>query len=350
MPSMSTIKITLDNRTIFRILAVVVAFMLALNFLSAVEHALTLIAISAFLAMALNPPVSYLSSKITGGSRAAATGIAYMIVLTVIMVFVSTMIPPFIDETGDFITNFPQYIEDATQGNSLTAQFVNQFNLETEIEEIANNFTNQLSDASGPLFTSIERIGATIFSVLTVLVLTFFMLVEGPAWIKRFWKTQPKKHRKHRKELATRMYNVVTGYVNGQLVIATLAGFASLIAMLLVGIPFALPLAGLVAMFGLIPLIGATLGSVLVVIVALFQGVPSAIVMAVFFLVYQQIENNVIQPYVQSKTLDVSPLLVLIAVLFGVSVGGILGGFVAIPVAAAIRILVNDWLDHRTSD
>lgn len=344
---MSTIKITIDNNTVVRILVVVVLFLLGVNFLGVVAPALTLIGISAFLAMALNPPVTYLSSKITGGSRGAATGIAYLIILTILAVFLSAMIPPLVSQMSDFIDNFPAYVDDATSGDSLAAQAVDKLNLEAELEDLANTFTDRLGDISGPVVDGIERVGIAVFSVLTVLVLTFFMLVEGPGWIREFWKTQDPKNRAKHQKIAQSMYHVVTGYVNGQLLIAFLAGVTSLFVMLLLGIPFALPLAGVVGLFGLIPLIGATLGSVVVIAVAAFQGLPTAIAMLVFFLVYQQIENNVIQPFVQSRTLDVSPLLVLIAVLFGINIGGMLGGFAAIPAAACIRILINEKLAQR---
>jgi predicted PurR-regulated permease PerM len=143
------------------------------------------------------------------------------------------------------------------------------------------------------------------------------------------------------------MYNVVTGYVNGQLLIASIAGLTSLVAMVVVGIPNAIALAGVVALTGLIPLIGATLGAVIIVAVALFQSLGQAVFMLIFFIVYQQVENNAIQPYVQSKALEISPLLVLVAVIIGVSLGGLLGGFLAIPVAACARILLLDYIEQR---
>jgi predicted PurR-regulated permease PerM len=143
------------------------------------------------------------------------------------------------------------------------------------------------------------------------------------------------------------MYNIVTGYVNGQLLIASIAGLSSLVMMVIIGLPNPIALAGVVALTALLPLIGATLGAVLVVIVALFQSLTQAILMLVFFIIYQQIENNAIQPYVQSRALDISPLLVLVAVIVGIQLGGLVGGFLAIPIAACVKILALDYVQQR---
>ena len=347
-----TVNINIDNRTIVRILIVVVAVTAGFSFVSATRNVFTLLIISGFLAMALNPPVSYLSSKITGGSRGLATGLAYLTVVSIIGVFLWAMIPPLVNQTRDFIDEVPTYIDDFAEGDDAISTFIR----DNEIDQEARDFVDGLrdgeviGDTSSRVFSGLGRIGASIVSVLTVLVLTFFMLIEGPTWLEKFWEAQPDEKREHRKKLGLRMYNIVTGYVNGQLLIALLAALSSLVAMLVAGIPQPLPLAGLVGFLGLIPLVGATLGAVVVVIVAVFQSIPTAIGMAIFFLVYQQIENNAIQPLIQSRNLEVSPLLIFVAVLFGISLGGLLGAFIAIPVAAMLRLLAIDYIDQKNAE
>ena len=346
-----TVKINIDNKTIVKILGTTFIFLFVFSFVAATRQAVTIILIAAFLAMALNPPVSYLSSKITGGSRAAATAIAYVLVLSVIGFFVWAMVPPLVSQTRAFVSDLPTYIEDASEGDSSIAQFIRDNDIEQEVQDYIDEyrFSGAIGDTSARLFSGIERIGVAIASLLTVLVMTFFMLVEGPAWLEKFWQLQPADKRQGRREIGKQMYGVITGYVNGQLLIALMAATSSLIMMLIVGLPLPLPLAGVVGLFGLIPLVGATLGSVVVIGVALFQSVPTAIAMLVFFLVYQQIENNFIQPVIQSRTLNVSPLLVFIAVLLGINIGGILGAFAAIPTAACVRIIFNEYLEARQS-
>ncbi len=343
----TTVNINIDNRTVVRVMVVGVIFFLSLHFLNALRPVLTMLVVSAFLAVALNPPVSYLTSKLPRGSRVLATAIAYIIVVLIISSFLYILIPPLIDQTSSFVDSAPEYVDQLKNGDNFAADFVNRYELDVELTNYFTDLGNRLGDISGPLFANLGRVGVAIVSVLTVLVLTFLMLIEGPDWVDKFWDTVPKDQREHRKALAHKMYNVITAYVNGQLLIALLASFFSLIVMLILGIPFALPLAGLVGLFGLVPLVGATLGSMIVIVIALFQSLGAAIAMLVFFLVYQQIENNVLQPAIQSKRLDVSPLLVLVAVVIGFTVAGFIGGFIAIPTAACARILILDVHEHR---
>lgn len=344
-----TVKLDIESKTIIRIIAVAALFIMGLSFIYQVRSAIVLLVIAFFLAMALNPPVSYLARKIPGGSRAAATGIAYLLVLTALGAFIYSTVPPLVRETQNLINNIPGYVEDFRESsdNGAIADFIERYELDQEAEELVDTLTSRLGDVSGPVVSGIGTVTGGIVSLLTVLVLTFLMLVEGPQWLETMWKYSPSERRDHNKQLAYKMYRVVTGYVNGQLLIALIAGVSSLVMMLIVGLPNPIALAGLVSVFGLIPLIGATLGSAVITIVAAFQSVQTAIVMLLFFIIYQQIENNIIQPYVQSRTLDMSPLLIFVAVILGFTAGGLLGGFIAIPTAGALRILLIDYAEQR---
>ncbi|MDX1765985.1 MAG: AI-2E family transporter [Candidatus Saccharimonadales bacterium] len=338
------VKLDIENKTIIRLFVVALAFYLGLAFVVQIRGAIVLLIISAFLAMALNPPVSYLAKKVPGGSRGLATGIAYLLVLTALGAFIYATVPPLVDESRKLIETIPERIEDFRESSNdgVVADFIDRYNLDQEAEELADTLTSRLGDVTGPIISGIGTVTGAIVSFLTVLVLTFLMLVEGPQWLELFWSYIPASKREHHQGLARRMYRVVTGYVNGQLLIALIAGTTALIMMLIVGLPNPIALGGLVAIFGLIPLIGATLGSIIITIIAAFQSLSTAVVMLLFFIIYQQIENNIIQPYVQSRTLDMSPLLVFVAVILGFNAGGLLGGFIAIPTAGALRILALD--------
>jgi len=344
---MQETKWTVDNRTVVRVMAVGFAFIIGLDIIGAIWPILKLILIAAFLAMALNPPVNYLMSKAAKGSRVLATAISYVFVVMILGLFLAIVVPPFARETADFIDDFPTYIEDLRTSDGQLSEWIRDLNLDDQLENIQENLSDVLGPANSVLLNGISAVGTFLFQLVTVLVLAFFMLIEGPGWLKHFWETQRPEFRKRYEPLMHKVYKVVTGYVNGQLLIAFIAGVTSLIAMFIAGIDYPLPLAVLVGMFGLIPLVGATLGAVVVVAFALFESVYAAVFMAVFFLVYQQVENNGIQPYVQSRNLEVSPLLVLVAVLVGASLGGLLGGFIAIPTAASIRVFYNDFHDRK---
>jgi len=179
------------------------------------------------------------------------------------------------------------------------------------------------------------------------LVLVFMMLIEGPAWIKKFWEMHPKEKVARRREVANKMYRMVTGYINGQLLIATIAATFAMVAMLIMRAVFnvdinIVPLVLIVGLVGLVPMIGNTLAAAIIVVVCLFVSLPMAIGMGIFFLVYQQIENATLQPYIQSKYNELTPLTVFVAALIGVAVAGFLGALVAIPIAGCVRILLTE--------
>ena len=199
---------------------------------------------------------------------------------------------------------------------------------------------------------SAKSVLTTFVSIITVLVLTFMMLVEGPEWVGRFIETLPDHRQKRVKNLLHSMYVLVTRFVNAQVIVAVIAGLFAAVALTIASHVFGvsvnpIALACLVVLFGIIPTIGNILAAVLVSVICLFTSAPLALTMLIYFIVYQQIENITIQPYVQSRNNDLTPMLVFIAALLGIGFGGLLGGFVAIPAAGCIKILVTDWLDDR---
>ncbi len=349
------VTVTLTNQTIIRIILLVVVTLLGLKFLNSIAHPLVLVFVAFFFALALNPAVSWISHKLKSKSRARATGVAYIFVLTILISFFSLVIPPLVRQTVDFISTVPSELRALETEDTALGRFARKHNLNDEINNLSSDFSSRFSDIREPVINTASRVGGTLVSVITVLVLTFMMLVEGPYWMAKFWDAQPEAKRAHRKQIAQRMYRVVTGYVNGQLLIALIASGFALLALLIGSTVFdtrvnAVALAGIIALTGLIPMIGNMLGASVVVLVCLFSSTPLAIAMAVFFLLYQQIENVTIQPYVQSRTNELTPLLVFIAALLGIGFGGLLGGLVAIPAAGCAKILFEDYYArHRTS-
>lgn len=349
------VKLDIDNRTIIRIALLIAGIWLTIQLVYQIRQPLFMLLLSFLLAIALNKPVNYIASRITRGKggRGLATGIAYLGVISILGIFLYLTLPPLYDETRQFINTIPETVKSLSDSSNggVIADFIEEYDLQDEADQFVSNATAKLGDVAVPVVSGAGKLASGVVGVLTVLVLTFFMLVEGPTWAKRFWSFTPKDRLKHNQKLASQMQNVVNGYVNGQLLVALLAGVSSLIMMLIVGLPNPIALAGLVGLFALIPMIGATLGSIVVILVALItDSATAAIVMLVFFIVYQQIENNTIQPYVQSKALNMSPLLILAAVIFGFALGGVLGGFVAIPIVAAAQIVIVDYLEQRQKE
>ncbi len=346
------VTINISSEAIVRVLVLVFVGFLALRFFGTISHQLELIAIAAFLALALNPAVSWLSRRLRIKSRVWATGLAYIVVLGILIAFVVVVVPPFVKQTNTFLQNVPQTLQDLREGDTPPGRLIQRYSLQDEIDNISHEIGNRASDVPGAVFSAAGRVGGVFISVLTVIVLTFMMLVEGPLWLKRIHTLLPAHKQAPYKELAGKMYRVITGYVNGQVLIAAIAAFFAMVALLIASTLTdssinIIAMGCIVFLFGLIPLIGNTLAAIVVVIISLFSSWPLAIVMAIYFPVYQQIENATLQPHIQAKNNQLTPLLVFVAALVGAGFGGLLGAFVAIPAAGCLRILLEYKFGNR---
>ncbi|MEO5627961.1 MAG: AI-2E family transporter [Candidatus Saccharimonadales bacterium] len=339
------VTINLSTEAVIRTIVLVIAALIFIKIFGRVGYQLQLIGISAFLALALNPAVTSLSKRLHIKSRIGATGLAYVVVITLLVAFVALVVPPLVRQTNDFVRTVPDTIKDLKNEDTTVGKFVKRYNLQSQIDKVSGDLSDKAGDAPSLVLSTAGRVGGAFIAMITIFVLTFMMLVEGPLWLDRFFSIMPSEKRKPYRDLARKMYKVVTGYVNGQVLIAAIAAAFAFTALTIAGHftsgstvnPAAL--AGIVFLFGLIPLIGNTLAAIVVVIICLFSSVPLAIIMAIYFPVYQQIENATLQPLIQAKSNQLTPLLVFVAALLGAGFGGLLGAFVAIPAAGCLRIL-----------
>lgn len=345
-------EVTVSNRTVVRLILLTLVTILGIRFALSVSNVLVLLFVAFFLALALNPGVSWIARNLKLKSRVAAVGISYVLVLTVLGAFLTYVVPPLVRQTVDFINDAPETIESLKTDDSSAGRFVRRYNLDEQLEGFTNNLQQRTKNFRQPVVATAGRVGNALVSIITVLVLTFMMLVEGPIWIKRYWRHMPNRRRKHDQMVAEKMYRVVTGYVNGQLLLAVIAASFAFIVLVIASTLLnvsinAVALAGILVFTGLIPMIGNTIGGVIVTAACLFVSVPLAIIMAVFFVLYQQIENVSLQPYIHSKYNELSPLLVFVAALMGIGFGGLLGGLIAIPAAGCAKVLLMDYLERR---
>lgn len=345
------VTITFTYRTIIRVVIVAVITILFFSFLSKIGYVLGLVFTSLFLSIALNPAVSSIAKKLKSKSRVRATGMAYLLVLIIISGFLIIVVPTIVSQSTNFAKNLPDTFQRYTREDSAVIRFVQDNNLEDDISSATTKLRNRYEDISGSVVDTASRIWSLAISTIIILAMTFMMLIEGPQWMKFFWSLQDPDDVPKRKKTVSKMYRVVTGYVNGQFIIALIAGLAALIGLMIGTAIFGgninvVVYALIVAVTSLIPMFGATIGAIIVVILCSFTSLPLAIAMAVFFLAYQQIENITIQPLIQSWQSELSPLIVFISALIGIGFGGILGAFVAIPVAACIKIVLYDHYGH----
>lgn len=346
------VELTVSNRTVVRVVLVTIAVFVALAMLRDLGHPLTLIFVSFYLALALNPAVNWVSRKLKIKRRAHASAIAYLAVITLLTALLIMLVPSLVRQTADFIETAPDTFRNLQDSQGFVGDLVRRFELREQINDFAASWSQHLD--TGPIISMANRVVANLFSIVTVLVLTFMMLIEGPKWLEFIWKQYPKSKRGHAKELAGHMYGVVTSYVNGQVLVAAIGATFATVALFILTTIFdvtsvnPIAMGSIVFLINLIPYIGVFISTAVVTLFSLFASVPLAIAVLIFFVIYQQIENVSIQPYVQSRGLEMTPMLVFIAAILGVSFGGLLGALVAIPAAGCVRILVEDYLERKT--
>jgi len=346
------VTVNVTNRTIVRTILWVLVTIVAYKFVGRISHGLTLIFASFFLALALNPVVSWITRHLKIESRVRATALAYGAVIVVISLFLLLVIPPLVTQTRTFISNVPQTIENFETQDSKLARTARKYNVDKKISQGAKDFASHYSNYGSTLLNTGKRIAEALASLLAVLVMTFMMLVEGPKWLELFWGIMPPGRRSHHKRIAQKMYRGVTGFVNGQVILAVIAGFIAFItlevASHVVSVNInSVALAGIVSVFGLIPLFGNPLAATIVVLACLINSVTLGLIMLIYFIVYFFVENHTFQPYIQSKLNELTPLTVFVAAVLGVGFGGLLGAIIAIPTASAVKILIEDYFERR---
>jgi predicted PurR-regulated permease PerM len=348
------VAITITNETFVRLALLTVGTIVLLLSVRKASHALLLVFTAFFLALALNGPVHWVSRHLPGkrrGSRSLATSLSFLIVILLLGGFIASIAPPLIRQTNSFINAAPQLVSEFRDQNSPAGRFIRNHHLEKQVNAFSNQLSDRLKNAGGTAFSTVKRIGDSVFSLLTILVLTFMMLVEGPRWLGFFHKIVPDKHHKLADRMAREMYSVIKGFVNGQVTLAALASALIMPAVLALHIGYPVAIMVIIFICGLIPMVGHTIGAIIVTLVALFHSTSAAIFILAYYILYQQVENIFIQPRIQANSTNMSPLLVFMSVVIGVSFGGLFGGLVAIPVAGCLRIAILEYLrDHRIID
>jgi predicted PurR-regulated permease PerM len=326
--------------------AVCVAFALYLVYL--LRKPITWVLIAIFLAVALAGPVNRLSRVMR---RGFAIALVYLGLLLVPIGIAALVVPPLVTQLNNLIQNLPHYAQDAqnfTQKNATLRKLERDYNITGKLQQQAAKLPGRIGDAATVLGNIGLGLVNSLFALFTILVLTAFLLGSGSTWVERLLDLRPPDHAARIRKALDHMARTVGGYVGGILAQATVAGLAAWIVLTILGVPFAAALAIIVFFADLIPLVGATLGAIVVAIVTLFIDFPTAtIVWAIFSIVYQQLENTLIQPQIQKRAVNVHPFVVLVAVLFGSTLLGVLGALVAIPVAASVQIGIREWWDYR---
>ena len=329
--------------------AVVVVAVLALYLIYVLRKPISWIFIAGFIAVAVSGPVNLLSRYMR---RGLAIALVYIGLILVPFGLLGLLVPPIVEQVNNLVDNAPQYAQDVTDFVNKNEQLRNlnhDYDLTGKLQEQAGKLTSRVGDVAGVLGDIGIGIVNGVFAGVTILTLSIFMTGGGPRWREAFLRRQTPE----RAHAMRRMFDAIgysTGnYVRGALLQATIAGITAYIVLRILGVPYAAALAVIVFLLDLIPLVGATLGAVIVGIVTLLAAdFPiDLIVWVIYSIIYQQVENNVIQPRIQSRAVALEPFLVVVSVLFGATLFGVLGALLSVPVAAAIQIAVREYMGFR---
>jgi predicted PurR-regulated permease PerM len=350
MPAPGMTAADFNLRTVLRVVLVIVGVVVSLYVLYLLRKPIGWIVLATFIAVAMSAPVNLLARHM---HRGLAIGLAYVGLLLIPVLLALILVPPIVNGLDDLAGKAPQYATDAqdyVQKNKTLRKLENDYGVVSQLQEQARKLPGKLGNAAGTLKDLGVGVVNSVFAGLTILIMSIFMVADGRRWVLKALAFQPLERRERLDRALSRISTAVANYVGGALAQATIAGLTSFIVMKILGIPFAAPLAVLVGFADLIPLVGATIAAVLVGIVTIFADFPiDTIIWVIWAIVYQQLENTVIQPQIQRRAVDLHPFLVLVSVLFGSTLFGVAGALLAIPAAASVQIAVGEWWQFRKS-
>jgi predicted PurR-regulated permease PerM len=336
------------TRAVARTVFTAVLVVLCLYLIYLLRKPIGWLLIATFLAVALSGPVNFFDRHM---KRGFAIALVYLGLLLIPVGIGAIVVPPIVNGANDLAQNAPEYADDVTKfvnDNETLRDINDDYDITSKLEEEAAKLPTKIDDAAVVLRDVGFGIVNSVFALITILILTAFMLGSGRSWIHLALRYFPEDRAERIEGVLNRSARAVGNYVAGALAQATIAALTAYIVLSILGVPFAAPLALIIFFLDLIPLVGATIGAVLVGVVTLFEDFPTAtIIWTIYSIVYQQVENNLIQPQIQKRAVDINPFLVVVAVLFGSALLGVIGALVAVPVAASIQIAVREYLDYR---
>ena len=329
--------------TIFGVLVVGVGLLMLVK----LSRIIGLLVVAGFFAVILGPPVDFLERR-AHVRRGLATVLVFLMGLGLVAGMLYAFIRPIVDQTQHFANELPSYVDDAQHGRGPIGHIVKKYKVDDYVKKNQKRFKSALTTAGRQVPHYLGKLASGVVALLTIFVLSFLMLLEGPRMQRGALVLIEPPHRRERvRRVTTDCARAVTGYMFGNLLISVIAGVLTFFWLWIVHVPFKGVLGLWVGFADLIPLVGATLGAIPAVGVAFLHSVPAGIGTIVFFIVYQQFENHVLQVSIMSRTVDLNPLTVLISVLVGVELFGILGALLAIPAAGILQVVARDIYDER---
>lgn len=327
-------------RTIVATVGVVVATYALLLLLLAAMRIVVWIAIAGFMAIVLGPLVGRVHRRF-GGRRTLATGTVVIAALLVLVGLIALFIMPVRSQLVNIITDLPGTVHDAANGKGPVGNIVHKLHLESYVKSNEGKLARAADRLSDSGFEAAQTAARAVFAFVTITLLTFLFLSQSAAIGRAAESIVPYRRRASARRIAADAAAAVSGYVIGNLIISLIAGIAAFVCLVALGVPSPVVLALWVAFADLIPLVGATLGAAVCVIAAYLHSPTAGLISVIFFVVYQQVENGVLYPWIMARKVNVNPLGILISVLLAVEVFGIVGAVLAVPVSGALLVIVT---------
>jgi predicted PurR-regulated permease PerM len=334
-------------RAILVVLGIILTATAIIAFLFLAWHIITWILIALFLTLALNPAVEFFERR--GMRRSLASLLVFLLALFAFAGLGALLIPPLIDQIEEFAAAVPDFVEDLTAGRGPLGFLQDDYQIVDKVRAaIEDQGAGGILGVTNASIAVARGVVSFIVGTVTIAFLTIFMLIEGPSMLERFRNSLPENMKPRFERVGGDIYRTVGGYVGGNLLISLIAGVTSAIVLFVLGSSYAIALAVVVALLDLIPLAGATIAAVIVSTVAFIElGWVKGVIVVAFFVLYQQLENHILQPVIYGRTVQLSPLTVLIAILIGAELVGILGALAAIPVAGIVQAIFREILRWR---
>ncbi|MDQ3874481.1 MAG: AI-2E family transporter [Actinomycetota bacterium] len=336
--------VLLRPRTVLVVLALSIAAVLLLLFLYATRRVLIWMLIALFLALALDQIVSLLERRTT---RMTASLITFACAVLVVAALGYLLVPPIVTEVTNFVEEAPKLWEDLSKGRGPFGSLEREFNLTDRVERfVEERGAGGVFGFGSPLLSAISTVATGVIAALSIMFLTVFLLLYGPSWKQGLLDLASEESRPHWERMADGIYSAIGGWVLGALLIAFVAGGSTSLVLWILGVPYALALGVVVGVLDPLPFIGATLGAAVAGLATLAtEGWLDAVIVVGFLVAYQNVvENNLLVPVVYARTIQLSPLAVIVAVLLGGELAGVVGALAAIPIAGSLKVVAGELL------
>jgi predicted PurR-regulated permease PerM len=334
-------------RTIATSIGLVLVTVLALDLLVQVRRTLVWLVVAAFFAVALYPVVNWVERRLTRSRRSLATLAVFLLVFLVLGGLVTAFAVPLARQSTTFADQLPALLNDAKAGRGPVGSLLDRTNALQYVQANQDRIRAMASGLTTPAAGLLKGVATGIAGAVTIFVLSYLMVLEAPKMVESSLNLLSPHNRDRARRVGTDCARSITGYLSGNLLISVICGVLTYIVLKVMGVPFAGLISLFVALADLIPLVGATLGAVVATIAGFIHSVPAGIAVIIFFVVYQQLENHLLQPLILSRTVKLNPLAVLVAILVFAELAGVLGALLAIPVAGIIQVILRDVWDHR---